>query len=1087
MKCITGECKASPENGKPKYLLLLDGLNEVSTDDITDNSGRLVNGRPLTGNVRQLIIEEIQYLLSDCPNVRIMLTSRTDEINVSFTQYRFEKLYLTGLKKDNIRDYLKKKEFAQSETDSAIANERLLECLVIPLFLTMYADLRDVSGISSRGEILSKFFHERGDNIVYTQQEAIEKLKFNASQLRFILDFLLPAIGWKMERDGVFEIQTKEIRKIIEPLLKGWKPTHDGAIPTEDGEPYDVSVIGEYGKSCFETYRSGRNTVETTAEEILASGKNMAKVTEYVMNCVMDVLKIMYCDKSKYSFIHHHFRDYFAAVHDINMLRVAVCAFEDEPESAFESLAPFIAHANRREKSIFIGEILGEHHNAPIPEGTQSKYNVPNEECSRNLIKRALDVFRGRFGEKVGYGVYNLIDAVKMVRLDMANSDFSNLDFTYISLNKVILGHKETGGSIFEGAKILMENLLNQGHRNGISCIAYLPDGKSFLSGSFDGTIKEWIIATGLCVRTYEGHNRSVKSISINPKDNSTFITGSDDCTIREWDRITGQCINVYTGHRESVKCVVFSLDGILFISGSSDKTIRLWQKGRNHSLITYKGHSDSVTSLAFATNGKIFISGSEDGSIMQWNIHEEKAIFTYKGHLCGINSIVFSPCENGFLSASKDNTIIEWQMDVANPIFIYQEHKNWVTAIAYSPNGKSFISGSKDRTIKEWQIRNNQSIFTYSENRDWVRSVAFAPDGKSFLSGLGDNTITQWSIELNKCLRIFYGHVNWVSFVAFSPDSKILLYGSGDNNIKAWSIIDSKPKYVYEGHKGWVRSVAFAPDGKSFISGSKDKTIREWSVEGTNCLHVYEGHKDWVCCVSFAPDGKSFISGSWDNIIKRWHVGNPNCIHTYKKHSDWIRTVAYAPDGKSFISGSADCTIMEWDTSTGQCINTYVGHENDVNSVAYAPDGKSFISASLDGTIKEWRIGKPKCLHTYKGNGEKIRSVAYAPDGKSFISGSFDGTVREWYVGKPHWIREYNKHNNCVECVVYAPDGKSFASASDDIICIWSTETGECLQIIYNYSGLIVYNCDLRHLHPDSDLSDEDKDILRRYGAIVD
>ena len=203
VKCITGECKSSPDNGKPKYLLLLDGLNEVSTDEITDHSGRLVNGRPLTDNVRQLIIGEIQYLLSDCPNVRIMLTSRTDEINVSFTRYRFEKLYLTGLKEDNIREYLANKKFTPEAIDAAIANERLLECLVIPLFLTMYADLRDVSGISSRGEILSKFFHERGNNIAYTQQEAIEKLKFNASQLRFILDFLLPAIGWKMERDVI--------------------------------------------------------------------------------------------------------------------------------------------------------------------------------------------------------------------------------------------------------------------------------------------------------------------------------------------------------------------------------------------------------------------------------------------------------------------------------------------------------------------------------------------------------------------------------------------------------------------------------------------------------------------------------------------------------------------------------------------------------------------------------------------------------------------------------------------------------------------------------------------------------------------
>lgn len=207
---MTGKTDISFESQKKSCLIfesqaaLLVLINNPRINTIKDtNPNHEENGKAPTEIVRQLIIKEIQYLLKNCPNVRIMLTSRTDEINVSFTQYRFEKLYLTGLKEDNIREYLANKKFTPEAIDTAIANERLLECLVIPLFLTMYADLRDVSGISSRGEILSKFFHERGNNIAYTQQEAIEKLKFNASQLRFILDFLLPAIGWKMERDVI--------------------------------------------------------------------------------------------------------------------------------------------------------------------------------------------------------------------------------------------------------------------------------------------------------------------------------------------------------------------------------------------------------------------------------------------------------------------------------------------------------------------------------------------------------------------------------------------------------------------------------------------------------------------------------------------------------------------------------------------------------------------------------------------------------------------------------------------------------------------------------------------------------------------
>ncbi|MBQ1615952.1 MAG: hypothetical protein II086_01715, partial [Ruminococcus sp.] len=400
---ITKEWKETPAEGKPRYLLLLDGLNEVSVDYVTDtNPSHKINGEEPTKQVRQLIIGEIMKLFNEYPNVRIMLTSRTDEINFIHTNQPTEKLYLTGLKETHIRGYLEKKEFTKMQIDAAIANERLLECLVIPLFLTMYADLRDVSDVSSRGEILSKFFHERGGNIAYAQQDVIEKLKSDTCHLWFILDFLLPAIGHKMEKKGVFEIRTKEIAAIINPILKGMKPTSNGHAPLNAAEePYDASAIGEYGKQSFDKYRTYGKTVKTIAKEIL----KMEDATEYVVNCSLDILKILYKSESKYCFIHHHFRDYFAAVHDINMLRIAVCAFEDEPELAFESLATFRAIPNHREKSIFIGEILGERHNAPVQVDGKWKYNVPDKPCDRNLIKRELDIFRGRFGDEVGYGV----------------------------------------------------------------------------------------------------------------------------------------------------------------------------------------------------------------------------------------------------------------------------------------------------------------------------------------------------------------------------------------------------------------------------------------------------------------------------------------------------------------------------------------------------------------------------------------------------------------------------------------------------------------------------------------------------------
>ena len=40
------------------------------------------------------------------------------------------------------------------------------------------------------------------------------------------------------------------------------------------------------------------------------------------------------------------------------------------------------------------------------------------------------NIYRNRFGEDVGYGVYNLISILKNTRVDLSGEDFSELDLS---------------------------------------------------------------------------------------------------------------------------------------------------------------------------------------------------------------------------------------------------------------------------------------------------------------------------------------------------------------------------------------------------------------------------------------------------------------------------------------------------------------------------------------------------------------------------------------------------------------------------------------------------------------------------------
>jgi WD40 repeat protein len=58
--------------------------------------------------------------------------------------------------------------------------------------------------------------------------------------------------------------------------------------------------------------------------------------------------------------------------------------------------------------------------------------------------------------------------------------------------------------------------------------------------------------------------------------DGRLFIFGSGDKTIRLWDPATG-ATETLEGHSGEVCVITFSPDGRFFISGLWDKTVRLW------------------------------------------------------------------------------------------------------------------------------------------------------------------------------------------------------------------------------------------------------------------------------------------------------------------------------------------------------------------------------------------------------------------------------------------------------------------------------------------------------------------------------
>ena len=65
--------------------------------------------------------------------------------------------------------------------------------------------------------------------------------------------------------------------------------------------------------------------------------------------------------------------------------------------------------------------------------------------------------------------------------------------------------------------------------------MAFSPDGATIVSGSDDGTVKLWDVATRTNTATLEGHTDEVTSVAFSP-DGTIIASGSEDETIKLWD-----------------------------------------------------------------------------------------------------------------------------------------------------------------------------------------------------------------------------------------------------------------------------------------------------------------------------------------------------------------------------------------------------------------------------------------------------------------------------------------------------------------------------------------------------------------------
>jgi hypothetical protein len=146
----------------------------------------------------------------------------------------------------------------------------------------------------------------------------------------------------------------------------------------------------------------------------------------------------------------------------------------------------------------------------------------------------------------------------------------------------------DTGG-VLQGCNLetsQVAQVLPGAHRQAIVALAFSPDNRLLLSGSYDRQVRLWERITGKEIFTFQGHQRALAAVAFSPNGRLAASAGgnpahpypvSDPRKIRLWDTMTGKELMQFQGHDTDVMALEFSPDGSLLATGLRNATVLVW------------------------------------------------------------------------------------------------------------------------------------------------------------------------------------------------------------------------------------------------------------------------------------------------------------------------------------------------------------------------------------------------------------------------------------------------------------------------------------------------------------------------------
>jgi len=606
------------------------------------------------------------------------------------------------------------------------------------------------------------------------------------------------------------------------------------------------------------------------------------------------------------------------------------------------------------------------------------------------------------------------------------------------------------------------------GHDSAVYALGVSPDGRTMVSGDYDGTLIVWDLPEWRQRLRIRGHSLPITGVTFSP-DGLTVASWTSEGGPRNqaklWDVRSGRELLALSGIIGGFASLAFSPLGheLALAVRSEDGTrgrIQFWNLSRGAESAQLLAESVPGDCVAYAPDGQTLASGLRQGPVNLRDVrsHKQRLALTPSSRESDftIHGFAFAP-DGGSIVAATSSGMVRWDTKSGRETGFVGLRESVSLAYSSPPSAPSASSCHVNPEVlprllpvapaTPWHlsIPGNPGLFQYG---------ALSSRGLLLAVRRLDSPLTLWNMTSGKKVDEFPDALRGMGGILFEPGERSIIFGGEDGRIRAWHIVEGpEPTAMIPGHSGEVWGLVYTSDGNTIISSGDDHVIRIWDAWSGRPLGVLKGHDSLVASVAVSKETQVLASAGFDKTVRLWRLPDGEPLAVLRGHTDRVRALAFSPDGRYLASASSDKSVRVWEVSRGHMVLKHQRHLGSVRALAFDPGGTFLISSGDDRTIRGTRVESGREIFSIHCP-NKHAALAFSPDGSTFASGDDKGYITLWNVGA--WTQNSSFKGADAEIfgLAFSPDGRTLAAGCGDAnVRLCDPGTGQVMLVLSGHS----------------------------------